>query len=108
MLKLLDKGAVVDAKPIEGNTSLYEAMKGTNIQLIQILLDHGANVLFKKWGGETPLACAVGRGNVDAVSLILKSAGNDAEKRQLWLSHAMAAAQKSSNTAMIQMLKSWK
>ena len=81
---------------------------------MNILLDHGANVNIKRWGGETPLTGAVVKGNVDAVRLILESAEDDVEKRSAWLLQARTFLDKycssscsSSNRQMKLMLDNW-
>ena len=93
MQKLLKKGAMVDAQPIEGSSALYDAAKGNKLDIMRILLAAGAKVDNKRWG-ETPLTVAVSKGYTDAVKVILDSAGDDFEKRKYWIAQAIAFIKK--------------
>lgn len=97
MHKLLQKGAMVDAKPIDGSTALYDAARGNKLEIMKVLLAAGAKVDVKKWGGETPLTGAVAKGNIEAVQLILDSAGGDVDKKYYWISQALAFIKKNPN-----------
>lgn len=93
MHKLMNKGAMVDAKPVDGCSALHDAAKVNKLDIMRILLAAGAKVDNKRWG-ETPLTAAVSKGHTDAVKVILDSAGDDFEKRKYWISQALAFVRK--------------
>lgn len=96
MQKLIQKGAVVDTKPVDGSPALFDAARDNKLDVLKVLLAAGAKVDLKKWG-ETPLTVALGKGNIDAVQLILDSAGVDVERRKYLVSQALAYTKKNPN-----------
>ncbi len=51
---LLERGAVIDARDIYGQTSLHEAVKMGKIEVARLLLKHGADVNSRGESGKTP------------------------------------------------------
>ena len=100
----LRKGANVNAAPENARTPLMIASENGNIQLVQALLDSGAdpNIESRKWG-RTALKLAARKGHIDIVDLLLDKGvpidyrGNNNEKIYLngasALSYAAAEGQ---------------
>jgi 26S proteasome non-ATPase regulatory subunit 10 len=51
---LLERGAVIDARDDDGETSLHMAVEAGRIQVAQLLLKHGADVNARDKSGKTP------------------------------------------------------
>ncbi len=69
-----------------GMTALHFAAGHGNLEILQILLQEGAEINFKDINGRSPLHLAASSGNMDAINLLLvcpgieidaKSSGND-------------------------------
>lgn len=62
------------ANPSDGQTSpLHEAARGGHVQVVRLLLDHGADSTFRDSAGKTPLDIAVQRGYSGIVDLLERS-----------------------------------
>ncbi len=70
---LLDNGANVDARDINGNgdTLLIETVRMDKIEVMKLLLDHGADIEAKDNGGMTALMWAAFWGKTDIAKLLL-------------------------------------
>lgn len=55
-----------------GRSGLLHAVRRSDFELAQVLLDHGANPNDTDKGGATALHCAVGRGSVEVSELLLR------------------------------------
>jgi ankyrin repeat protein len=51
---LLERGAVVDTRDKRGLTSLHRAVEKGKIQVVRLLLEHGADVNARGESGRTP------------------------------------------------------
>lgn len=73
--KLLEQGADVDAKDIDGLTALHEAAENKHTDVVKVLLQAGAdaNIRDRKWYAWTPLDKAVMNGCVDIVKVLLEA-----------------------------------
>uniref|UniRef100_A0A5S6QC69 BTB domain-containing protein n=1 Tax=Trichuris muris TaxID=70415 RepID=A0A5S6QC69_TRIMR len=72
-LYLVDKGASVDVPNAEGETALYLACSSGIVDLVAVLLGHGANPNVQRKGdNETPLLVAIRRRHFAAVDVLLK------------------------------------
>lgn len=71
---LLDKGAYVNAKDLDGRTALTEAAWENRADTVKLLLEKGADPNLKKNDGASPLGVAVGRGHKE-IEELLKKAG---------------------------------
>jgi ankyrin repeat protein len=73
LVLLLEYGAKINAKNIQGHTSLHSAVQyGGNISVVQILLNHGADVNTADNHGDTPLFSAVFDGHGDIACLLVE------------------------------------
>ncbi len=54
-----------------GNSLLYEAITGSNIKIVEIILANGAKINFKNQFGRTPLHRAADEDRLDMVRLLL-------------------------------------
>ncbi|HKB10793.1 MAG TPA: ankyrin repeat domain-containing protein, partial [Vicinamibacterales bacterium] len=69
---LLSRGAAINAKQVEGRTSLYiAASMGQGASLVKLLLENGANPALATANGMTPLMAASVRGDVEAMTLLV-------------------------------------
>ena len=69
---LIEHGADMDAKALEGHhTSLHLAASSGNLEIVQMLFEHNANVNARNKTGHTPLQLASSRGDVDIVRFLL-------------------------------------
>ena len=62
---LLERGVDVNARAKNSLTSLHEAALKGKVEVVRVLLDHGANAKLETEGGETPLH-TVSRGEYDS------------------------------------------
>lgn len=77
---LLAEGADVNAKSPYGATGLFFAADRGNMEIMKILLDHGADVKVKDtFYGATAVTWAVNKGNADMVTLLLNKGAPGAE-----------------------------
>ena len=75
----LDAGSDLSKTDKLGRTALHFAASiGTNLELIELLINKGANVNSQSSGGETPLMKAISFDNADAAKCLLEK-GADAE-----------------------------
>lgn len=74
--KLIEFGALVNAKNADGNTALWYACTSSEIKVINLLIQHNANVNVNNIYGTTPLIYAASTGMLDVV-LALVEAGAD-------------------------------
>ena len=72
MQLLIERGANVDARAINGSTPLYYAAEADRPKAVRLLLDHGADSNIPGRRGERRLAAAAVNGNADAVALLIK------------------------------------
>lgn len=74
---LLDSGADVDARRRNGCTSLFIACQKGYMDVARLLVARGASPVLASVSGTTPLIIAAGRGNVEAVEMLLELKGVD-------------------------------
>lgn len=71
---LLDRGAAVNARQVEGRTPVYQAASlGNPAAIVKLLLAKGADPQIAAANGRTPLMAAAGRGDVDTMTLLLNA-----------------------------------
>ncbi|RDW85418.1 hypothetical protein BP5796_03743 [Coleophoma crateriformis] len=69
---LIQSGADIEAKDMDGQTSLHIASGSANNRVVEVLLRNGANIEAKEPGqSRTPLHCAAEYGNAAVVSLLI-------------------------------------
>lgn len=73
---LLEKGAVANAKDVDGRTALMFASRLVEPHLVRALLDGGADVNAKAADGTTALMCAVENAGTDVMKLLLERGAN--------------------------------
>jgi len=72
---LLDAGATIDAKGINGSTVLFHAIENEDVAAVKLLLARGAHVAIKNDDGKTPLHWTAYNLNTEiALLLLLKGA----------------------------------
>lgn len=74
--KLIEFGALVNARNADGNTALWFACTSNEIKIINLLIQNNANVNINNIYGTTPLIYAASTGMLDVV-LALVEAGAD-------------------------------
>jgi len=55
---LIENGADVNAKKVDGDTPLHAAAMNGHKAIAELLIENGADVNANSWGGWTPLHCA--------------------------------------------------
>jgi ankyrin repeat protein len=75
--RLLDRGAAVDARAVDGTTALHWAVRADRLDTVRALLESGADASAADHYGVTPLYLAAENGNVDVIAALLE-AGADA------------------------------
>jgi len=80
---LLNDQTDIESLNEEGKTLLLIASSSTNLPLVRLLLEKGANVNAQDENGATPLYTAIHRGNKEMATLFLKS-GADASIASIW------------------------
>jgi len=76
---LLEHGADVNSRTSDydyGQTPLHIVVKNNRIEVLHVLLEHGANVAAKDNHGRTPLHLVAERGSVDVARVLLKHGAN--------------------------------
>lgn len=71
MLFLLNQGAYVNAKTLDGNTPLHYVARNRKIEMAKILLDYGADINAQNVQGKTPLFKAAFTGDAEMIDLLL-------------------------------------
>ncbi len=84
--KFLDKGINVNAASTSGNTALMEACAEGHVQVVLLLLDHGANLALRNKVGETAMVKAFTGKDALEIRALVKERGLWSEKEDLdWL-----------------------
>jgi ankyrin repeat protein len=83
---LLERGVDVNYMDNRGSSPLHIARRRTSIDLVQLLLDHGANInASDTWRGETVLHDASSKGHITVVKLLLEHGANvDSRSKSRW------------------------
>jgi ankyrin repeat protein len=71
--ELLENGADVNAKSIDGSTPLHYAAHHGHVDVARLLIENGADVNAKSNDGSTPLHDAAHHGQVDAARLLIEN-----------------------------------
>ena len=74
--RLLDQGAAVDTRAIDGTTALHWAVRGDRLDTVRVLLESGADASAADRYGITPLYLAAENGNAAVIAALL-DAGAD-------------------------------
>src|SRR5262249_34375190 len=75
-LDLLEDGASVPGRRLQGDTALHYAVKATEREVARILLEHGADIELRDLSGATPLFLAIEANRPKAVALLLEHGAN--------------------------------
>lgn len=87
---LIEKGAEIDAKDNEGNTSLHYAIKGNKMEVVRALIKAGADVNTTNTKTQTPLDCAIAQSSAKLYDLLRSNGAYEstARLRELrWFRH---------------------
>jgi len=90
-----------------GNTFLMAAIINQNVKMVNILLDHGANIHRENNAENTPLIIAVWNGNLEIVKLLV-NAGADIEDTNNWNTSLIQIAKDNGHTEIVEYLKELK
>ncbi|XP_041032627.1 B-cell lymphoma 3 protein homolog [Carcharodon carcharias] len=78
---LLAQGADIDAADIKsGRTPLVHAVESNCMDMVNLLLEHGANVNLQTYSGNTALHSSSGRGLMEIVKVLLKNGADSSIK----------------------------
>ena len=90
---LLARGADVNARQVEGRTPVYQAaVLGGGLPVLRLLLENGGNASTPILNGQTPLAVAAIRGDIDAMRLLVDKGADVNAKNGAGNPALMAAA----------------
>ena len=90
---LLDRGAAINAKTIDGRSLIYQAASmGNSMPLLRLLLAKGASPDVKTLAGMTPLMAASARGNLEAMRLLIEKKADVNARNAAGATALMAAA----------------
>src|SRR6185436_7376036 len=78
--RLLDRGAAVDARAVDGTTALHWAVRSERLDTVRALLESGADASAADRYGVTPLYLAAENGNADVIAALLDR-GADVDAR---------------------------
>ncbi|KAG8515339.1 B-cell lymphoma 3 protein [Galemys pyrenaicus] len=81
LLLLLERGADIDAVDIKsGRSPLIHAVENNSLRIVQLLLQHGANVNAQMYSGSSALHSASGRGLLPLVRVLVRSGADSGLK----------------------------
>ncbi len=69
--RLLDQGAAVDTRAVDGTTALHWAARADRTDTLRLLIESGADVNAADRYGVTPLFLAAENGNADAIAALI-------------------------------------
>jgi ankyrin repeat protein len=70
---LIEKGADINSKNMDGETVLMNAIQNGNTELVELLIKNGAEINGKSKDGETALMYAAQNGNTELVARLIKN-----------------------------------
>lgn len=100
---LLEKGADLEAKTIDGQTPLVLGIQAENAETVKHLLEQGADLESRDTNGQTPLIVAVQRHGLETLTLLLDS-GALLEARDRHGQTALMVAARKSGPSTLQLL----
>ena len=101
---LIARGASIDMKQVDGRTPLYQAASiGSGHSVLRLLLDKGADPALATANGQTPLMAAAGRGDVEAMLMLIEKNANVNARNGAGATALMGAAA-SGNPRAVQLL----
>jgi ankyrin repeat protein len=101
---LLSRGAEVNGRNVEGRTPVYQAaVLGGGLPVLRLLLEKGGNPGTPILNGQTPLAAAAIRADIDAMRLLI-DAGADVNAKNGAGATALMAAATNGNDRAVQLL----
>ena len=100
--RLLNIGANPDARGSRGTTAVAIAAKWNHVDVLDLLLEAGADMYLEKWF--SPLEVAAGEGNIEVLEYLLGREGQNGEQlrfKQSALTKAVASNQKEAVRVLI-------
>ena len=85
------------------NTALHEAVAESHVDVVQVLIDAGADIEKKDSGGRTPLLLACERGCLDIVKVLVQ-AGAELRVTDIWGITCLIAASRKGHTETVRYL----
>ncbi len=101
---LLEHGAWVDDRDLEGTTALHNAAWRGNLDVVRYLIEQGASIdALMNGGGNTALHNAASTGNIEVVRALL-DAGSQADCRTTWGATPLQWAARQGGEDVVQLL----
>lgn len=72
---LLDHGARVDSRTLDGTSPIFLASQSGHLELVKLLIERGSNASLCRFGSESPLYIAAKNGHEDVVDYLLQFTG---------------------------------
>jgi ankyrin repeat protein len=101
--KLLDQGAAVDTRAVDGTTALHWAARADNHDTVELLLESGADARAADRYGVTPLYLAAENGSTAVIAALL-DAGADVDALAPIGETALMTAARSGSVAAVELL----
>lgn len=102
---LLNLGVNVDASNWYGRTALHAAIAAGNVELVIVLLDHGAAHSIPDCLKHTPLDLAAQHGRLDVVQLLLNVGATSGIRNKTCFDGAVEAGLRESHTEVVKLLR---
>lgn len=85
---LINKGAKLDAKSVNGLTALHKAVIGNHVDVVKLLLDSGANHTIRSNDNHEPLTLAIMTNKSDVVRVLVRKLNDREIANAIWFAVA--------------------
>ncbi|WP_157150095.1 ankyrin repeat domain-containing protein [Brachyspira sp. SAP_772] len=100
---LIDNGALVNLRAIDGFNALMEAVRADNIEIAQLLINNNSDINIKNEYGKTMIIIACENGNEEMFNLLVEN-NADINAKSYWGESALIYASKKGNINIMKYL----